>query len=627
MPGLDRLMTEENLYHFNTDSAGKKDSFLKYLKDKRNSVSEALNLFLFYSGGYKKYLFCLLLLSSVLGVLETFQIVLLYPIMNATINFQGGEIAVFEPFYNFIRGMINLPDIIAFSILFIILVIVTFSLSLVYRYLSLYITRKVITTTKRTIFDKLIRNDYSYYVENKRGDIIYSVVTSPSQIRRFLETATTMLSEIIVILTIVFTIYFISAAAVSILIAGSILFILLVRIVGRKFALRLGRLQMHSMQSENEVISGYIQGLRQIRSVCGDSYWKEQYDDALDKFWDKYIRMSFFHHLPGATLQFVFFIGLAVMVIIFYYLYRENFLYIIPLMGTFVFSAMKVIPKMSTLSHQYMGIMDSWPNLLSVYNFLNDPGYHRIKDGSKIFCSLEDDIKIENIFFSYYGGQNLIENLSLVIKKKKITALVGHSGSGKSTLVSLLLRYYDVVDGKILLNKSNLCEYKKETFLKKVGYVSQDTFIYNSSVRENISFGGDYTDIEISEAAKKANIDLFIQGLPDKYESIVGDQGIKLSGGEKQRIAIARALVRNPELLVLDEATSNLDNESEAIVQESINRISENITTFIIAHRLSTIRKADTIYVMSSGKIVEYGNHESLMRKKGLYFELYESEG
>ncbi|MDD4127839.1 MAG: ATP-binding cassette domain-containing protein, partial [Methanomicrobium sp.] len=194
-------------------------------------------------------------------------------------------------------------------------------------------------------------------------------------------------------------------------------------------------------------------------------------------------------------------------------------------------------------------------------------------------------------------------------------------------LVSLLLRYYDVMDGEILVNKRSLCEYKKETFLKKVGYVSQDTFIYNSSVRENISFGGDYTDIEISEAAKKANIDLFIQGLPDKYESIVGDQGIKLSGGEKQRIAIARALVRNPELLVLDEATSNLDNESEAIVQESINRISENITTFIIAHRLSTIRKADTIYVMSSGKIVEYGNHESLMRKKGLYFELYESEG
>ncbi|MDD4127777.1 MAG: ATP-binding cassette domain-containing protein, partial [Methanomicrobium sp.] len=363
------------------------------------------------------------------------------------------------------------------------------------------------------------------------------------------------------------------------------------------------------------------------RSVCGDSYWKEQYDTALDKFWDKYIRMSFFHHLPGATLQFVFFIGLAVMVIVLYYLFKENFLFIIPLMGTFVFSAMKVIPKMSSLSHQYMGIMDTWPNLLSVYHFLNDSGYHKIKDGSKKFDVLKDDIVIENVSFSYYGGNNLIEGLNLTIKRKKVTALVGHSGSGKSTLVSLLLRYYDVKDGKILINKSDLRDYKKETFLKKVGYVSQDTFIYNSSVRENISFGGDYSDWEIIEAAKKANIDAFIQSLPEKYESIVGDQGIKLSGGEKQRIAIARALVRNPEILILDEATSNLDNESEAIVQESINRVSENITTFIIAHRLSTIRKADKIYVMSKGKIIESGRHEELMNKRGFYYELYESEG
>jgi ATP-binding cassette, subfamily B, bacterial len=160
-----------------------------------------------------------------------------------------------------------------------------------------------------------------------------------------------------------------------------------------------------------------------------------------------------------------------------------------------------------------------------------------------------------------------------------------------------------------------------------VGYVSQDTFVYNVTIRENIAFGGMYSDAEIAGAARKANIHSFIDSLPEKYDSIVGDQGIKLSGGEKQRIAIARALVRNPEILVLDEATSNLDNESEAIVQDSINQISETITTFIIAHRLSTIRKADTIYVMSAGKIVENGSHETLMEKRGAYFDLYESEG
>ena len=221
----------------------------------------------------------------------------------------------------------------------------------------------------------------------------------------------------------------------------------------------------------------------------------------------------------------------------------------------------------------------------------------------------------------------LIANLHLTIKKGKITALVGHSGSGKSTFVSLLLRYYDVSFGRILINNTDLREYDLKTILRKVGYVSQDTFIYNATIRENIAFGGDYSDAQIIEAAVKANINTYIASLPKGYESVVGDQGIKLSGGEKQRIAIARALVRNPEILVLDEATSNLDNESESLVQDAINRVSGNVTTFIIAHRLSTIRNADTIYVMSSGRIVESGSHNELMEKRGRYFELYEFGG
>jgi len=604
-----------------------KTAFVCRMNGNRENFKKFLEIANFYSYGYKRYLFTLLVLSVLLGLMETFQIVLLYPIMNATIDFQGQEIAIFEPLYNSVRDLFNLPDIVLFSLLFILLVILTFVVSMIYRLMSFYVTKKVITRTKRTIFDKLIRNDYQYYVENKRGEIIYSVVTAPSQVRRFLETITTMVSESIIVITILTALFFISTTAVAILLAGAFVFILVVRLIGKKFAFRLGHLQMRSMQGENEVISGYIQGLRQIRSVSGDGYWQDQYNEALDKFWDKYIKLSFFRTLPGTTLQFMFFIGLAVLVITLYYLYQEEFLYIIPLMGTFVFSAMKVIPRLSAMSHQYMNVMDNWPNLETIYDFLNDTRYHNIKDGKENFDLLKSDILLENVFFSYYGGQDLIKGVNLIIKRKKITALVGHSGSGKSTIVSLLLRYYDPEGGRILVNGLDLREYRKESFLGRVGYVSQDTFVYNASVRENISFGGNYTEEEIMDAAKKANIHNFVTELPDGYDSIVGDQGIKLSGGEKQRVAIARALVRNPELLVLDEATSNLDNESEAIVQDSINHISENITTFIIAHRLSTIRKADNIYVMSKGRIVENGTHDELMKAMGLYYELYETEG
>lgn len=597
------------------------------MTDTLDDLRRIVQLLRFYSHGYKRYLFALFALSILQGFMETLQIVLLYPIINATINFQGSEIAIFEPLYTFVQNSVALPAIVVFSLVFILIVLLTFLISLVYRYLSFYLTKKVITETKRAIFDKLVSNDYQYYVENKRGDILYNVVTAPAQVRHFLETATTILSESIVIVTILVTILFVSVSATALILAVSLLFVLIVKIVGKKISFRLGRLQMRSMQSENEVVSGYVQGLRQIRSVCGDAYWRGKYDSALDNFWDKYIRLSFFRHLPGAALQFSFFVGVAAMVIALYYIYQERFLFVIPVMGTFVFSAIKVIPRIASMSHRYMVIMETWPNLETIYQFLNDSRYHKIINGTRIFDTLTSDIVFDNVVFSYSQDRKLIEGVNLTIKRKKVTALVGHSGSGKSTLVSLLLRYYDVTGGRILINGYDLREYNRETLLQKVGYVSQDTFIYNATVRENISFGGDYSDDEIVESAKKANIHAFIAGLPEGYDSIVGDQGIKLSGGEKQRIAIARALVRSPEILVLDEATSNLDNESEAIVQDSINHVSKNITTFIIAHRLSTIRKADTIYFMSKGKILESGSHDELMERKGDYYELYESEG
>jgi ATP-binding cassette subfamily B protein/subfamily B ATP-binding cassette protein MsbA len=597
-----------------------------WLQERYRNLMEGFRLLAYYSHGYRRYLAALLAMSIVLGLMETFQIVLLYPIMNATIDFQGPQIAMFEPFYNAVRNLIHLPDIVLFSLLFILLVSLTFILSLVYRYTSIYLTKNVITTTKRKIFDRLVSNDYHFFVVNKRGDIIYNVVTAPAEVRHFLDTSTSMLSESIIVITIVVTMLFISATAVVILLTGGILFILLVRYIGEKVAFRLGRLQMRSMRAENEVISGYLSGLRQIRSVCGDEHWRRKYDHALDEYWERFIGLSFFRIIPSAILQFLFLVGIAILVIFFYYLYQERFLYIIPIMGAFVFSALKVIPRLAGLSNQYMEIMDQWPNLNAIYNFLNDTRYHTIQNGARVFSTLNEDILFENVTFSYYPDQRLLENNNLRIGYNTVTALVGHSGSGKSTIVSLLLRYYDAKSGRIGINGYDLREYDKATFLKKVGYVSQDTFIFNTTIRENIIFGGEYTEEEMIDAAKKANIHTFVAGLPKGYDSIVGDQGIKLSGGEKQRVAIARALVRKPEFLVLDEATSNLDNESEAVVQESINNISKNITTFIIAHRLSTIRKADTIYVMSRGKIVESGTHDELMAQRGTYFELYESE-
>jgi len=327
-----------------------------------------------------------------------------------------------------------------------------------------------------------------------------------------------------------------------------------------------------------------------------------------------------------AFLNMIFFIAIAVVVIILYYIHQEQFFTLIPLIGTFAFSALKVLPRLSDIGSSNMQMMDAYPDLERISEFLNNTHYKTMKNGSINFNNLTSDIIFDNVDFRYYPGHDLIEGLNLTIFKGKITALVRLSGSGKSTIISLLLRYYDPAYGRILINGTDLREYDIRTFLHKVGYVSQDTFIYNASISENISFGGEYTDEQIIEAAKKANIHAFIAGLPGRYDTVVGDLGMKLSGGEKQRLAIARALVRDPEILVLDEATSNLDNLSEAVVQESINRVSTTITTFIVAHRLSTVRKAEMIFVMSGGRIIELGTHEELIIKRGKYYELYQGE-
>ena len=559
--------------------------------------------------------------------METFQIVLLYPILNASFNLQEGGVTLFEPFYNLIRNTLNLPEVVAFCLLFILFVFLALIVTIVYKYISLQFTKKVTLHQKRIIFDKLMENDYRYFVDNRRGDILYSVISAPDGIKYFLDVSAILFSDIIVILSIIFMLLFVSQSGVAFLLIGGILFILVVRFVGKRIAYSLGKLQLESIQSENEIISSYVQGLRQIRSVNGDHYWKRQYYDALYHYWEKYIKYEFFLSLPATILQFFFFSAIASVVIFLYYLYQDGFIYIIPLIGTFAFAALKILPRLSSISSSNMAIMSSWPSLETVYHFLNDYRYNTITNGEKRFEVLTSDIIFDAVGFSYYKNQDLIKDVNFTIRKNKVTALVGHSGSGKSTIVSLLLRYYDVSTGRILINGSDLREYDLKTFLKKVGYVSQDTFLFNASIRENIAFGGDYSDYQIIEAAKKANIHTFIASLAEEYDSIVGDQGLKLSGGEKQRIAIARALVRDPEILVLDEATSNLDNVSESIVQDAINKISENITTFIIAHRLSTIRKADTIFVMSSGRIVESGSHDELMKKRGRYFDLYVFEG
>ena len=229
-------------------------------------------------------------------------------------------------------------------------------------------------------------------------------------------------------------------------------------------------------------------------------------------------------------------------------------------------------------------------------------------------------LELKNISKSY-GEQLILNDISFQVNEKELVSILGPSGSGKSTLVKLLLRLYEIQDGLITLDGINIQDVHLGDLRRSMGLVSQDVFLFHGTVRDNIAYGSpDVTFEQIIQASEIAEAHSFIQKLPQGYDTIVGERGQKLSGGQRQRIAIARALLKDPALLILDEATSSLDSESERLVQEALEELMKNRTSIIIAHRLSTIREADKIIVLEKGKVVESGNHSALMKnKEGLY--------
>jgi len=236
-----------------------------------------------------------------------------------------------------------------------------------------------------------------------------------------------------------------------------------------------------------------------------------------------------------------------------------------------------------------------------------------------------DEITFEQVRFSYAGEEEIIKGVDLRVRANEVLAIVGPSGSGKSTLVNLLPRFHDVSAGAIIINGRDIREYTLHSLRSKISVVTQETILFNDTIRNNILYGRpDSSEQEVEQAASHAFALDFIRKLPDGFDTVIGESGVRLSGGQRQRLSIARALLKNAPILILDEATSSLDTESEREVQKALNNLMRNRTTFVIAHRLSTIKKADRILVLEKGRIVEQGSHDDLLAaESGLYRKLY----
>jgi ATP-binding cassette subfamily B protein/subfamily B ATP-binding cassette protein MsbA len=231
-----------------------------------------------------------------------------------------------------------------------------------------------------------------------------------------------------------------------------------------------------------------------------------------------------------------------------------------------------------------------------------------------------EQVRLDDVSFEYREGLPVVKHVDVEVAGGTVVALVGRSGAGKTTITDLIARFHDPTSGRILVNGTDIRDFRLASYRGLLAIVQQEVFLFDGSVRDNIAYGRiDSTDADIEDAARRANAHEFIEKLPEGYETTIGERGVKLSGGQQQRLAIARALLARPQILILDEATSNLDTESEQLIQAAMTELLAGRTTFIIAHRLSTVRRADLILVMQDGRVVERGTHQALMDQGGVY--------
>lgn len=493
-------------------------------------------------------------------------------------------------------------------------------------YAETYFSSNVMRNLYNTTFTKLINHSYSFFSNTFSGSLVAKTKRLVKSFDTFFEIISWQIWFSVVTFLGIVVVLFIKIPILAIIF---ILWAIIYLFVTSLFIKKKIRLDMDEASADTKVTSTLADSITNILNIKifknsnfeKDNFFKDTEDEENKrrKDWN----FGNFQNLVQSIMMGI--LQIATWIVLVKLWYKGNIsVGLVVLVQVYIFNLFDILwglgrnltKLMQTLSEmvEITDILDQTPDILDPEN----PEELRIKNGN---------IKFENVTFEYLEDKEVFSNFNLEIKPGERIGLVGHSGSGKSTITKLLLRFADIKSGEINIDGQNIRNITQDDLRSTISYVPQEPILFHRTIRENIAYARpEASEEEIIEAAKSAHAHDFITGLQNGYDTLVGERGVKLSGGERQRVAIARAMLKHSPILILDEATSSLDSLSESYIQDAFNKLMENKTTIVIAHRLSTIQKMDRIIVLNHGAIAEEGTHKELLKKKGIYAELWDHQ-